>query len=160
MPGEELVRHRKRSWKKGQQETGLARRSQGSQEGFSWYMGKNQWKTVLSKLLLQNDIPGRILNLKLSNRLWMASSTTQEWTPKPLISFGIRPALSALPVVAGPFPGLVTFALLPKALSHKVLVMQWDASFSVEVNFCSYRGRGTINNVAVDVLRTLKLEVR
>lgn len=30
---------------------------------------------LLSKLLLQNEFPGRILNLKLSNRLWMVSST-------------------------------------------------------------------------------------
>lgn len=60
-----------RAW----QETGLARSSQGGQEGFSCYMDKNQWKTALSKLLLQNEFPGGILSVKLSNRLWMASST-------------------------------------------------------------------------------------
>lgn len=57
------------------QETGLARSSQGWQEGFSCYRDKNQWKTVLSKLLLQKEFAGRILNLKLSNMLWMPSST-------------------------------------------------------------------------------------
>lgn len=56
--------------------------------------------------------------------------------PRSLTSFGIGPALSALPGVTGLFPGLVTFELLPKALDHRVPAMHRDTHFSLkEMNF-------------------------
>lgn len=114
----------------------------GLTRGFLCYRDKEEWKKVFSKQLLWNEFAGSVLNLKWSNMLWMGSfhqNVTQQEAgknPKSLTSFGIRPALSALPGVTWPFPGLVTFELLPKALEHTVPAMQWDAHFSLkEVNF-------------------------